>query len=212
MDLQPAEGAVDFTLKILLLGDSGVGKTCLLTRFAHDNFDEKVASTIGVDFAVKRLSVYDKRVKLTVWDTAGQEKFRTLTSTFYRGAKGIILVYDVSRPDTLRHLEEQWLQELQLYGTEPEAVRMVVANKVDVGDARRVSWHEGSDFARRHGCLFVETSAKTNVAVATAFEELVLKILETPSLLEDAACGVPHGTVRLDLPQNAYSMYDYCYC
>ncbi|KAG2501881.1 hypothetical protein HYH03_000379 [Edaphochlamys debaryana] len=201
----------DYTLKILLLGDSGVGKTCLLTRFAHDSFDDKVASTIGVDFAVKRLSVYDKRVKLTVWDTAGQEKFRTLTSTFYRGAKGIILVYDVSRPETLRHLEEQWMRELELYGTEGDAVRMVVANKVDVGDARRVSWHEGSDFARRHGCLFVETSAKTNVAVANAFEELVLKILETPALLEDAGYGGRPGSVRLDAPA-AYSMYDYCSC
>ncbi|KXZ52310.1 RABC2 protein [Gonium pectorale] len=205
------EGATDYTFKILLLGDSGVGKTCLLTRFAHDSFDDKVASTIGVDFAVKRLFVYDKRIKLTVWDTAGQEKFRTLTSTFYRGAKGIILVYDVSRPDTLRHLEEQWMRELELYGTETDAVRMVVANKVDVGDARRVSWQEGSDFARKHGCLFVETSAKANVAVATAFEELVLKILETPSLTEDAACGVRPGTVRLDMP-SSYNMYDYCYC
>ncbi|KAG2445165.1 hypothetical protein HYH02_008633 [Chlamydomonas schloesseri] len=210
MAVEMQEAAVDLTLKILLLGDSGVGKTCLLTRFAHDSFDDKVASTIGVDFAVKRMSVYDKRVKLTVWDTAGQEKFRTLTSTFYRGAKGIILVYDVSRPDTLRHLEEQWMRELEMYGTESDAVRMVVANKVDVGEARRVSWHEGSDFARRHGCLFVETSAKTNVAVANAFEELVLKILETPSLLEDVG-GAGAGTVRLDAPA-AYTMYDYCYC
>ncbi|EFJ52758.1 RabC/Rab18 [Volvox carteri f. nagariensis] len=210
VELQATDSVIDFTIKILLLGDSGVGKTSLLTRFAHDSFDEKVASTIGVDFAVKKLSVYDKRVKLTVWDTAGQEKFRTLTSTFYRGAKGIILVYDVSRPDTLRHLEEQWMRELELYGTEADAVRMVVANKVDVGDARRVSWHEGSDFARRHGCLFVETSAKTNIAVANAFEELVLKILETPSLLEDA--GAHSGTVRLDSLQSGYGVYDYCYC
>ncbi|GLC38103.1 GTP-binding protein yptV3 [Pleodorina starrii] len=210
VELQPTESAIDFTLKILLLGDSGVGKTSLLTRFAHDNFDEQVASTIGVDFAVKKLSVYDKRVKLTVWDTAGQEKFRTLTTTFYRGAKGIIMVYDVSRPDTLLHLEEQWMRELELHGTEADAVRMVVANKVDVGDARRVSWHEGSDFARRHGCLFAETSAKTNIAVANAFEELVLKILETPSLLEDA--GLRSGTVLLDSPQSGYGVYDYCYC
>ncbi|KAG2439541.1 hypothetical protein HXX76_004894 [Chlamydomonas incerta] len=208
MAVEMQEGAVDLTLKILLLGDSGVGKTCLLTRFAHDAFDDKAASTIGVDFAVKRMSVYDKRVKLTVWDTAGQEKFRTLTSTFYRGAKGIILVYDVSRPDTLRHLEEQWMRELEVYGTESDAVRMVVANKVDVGEARRVSWHEGSDFARRHGCLFVETSAKTNVAVANAFEELVLKILETPSLLDDVGGA---GTVRLDAPA-ASTVYEYCYC
>ncbi|GIL49845.1 hypothetical protein Vafri_6157 [Volvox africanus] len=210
VELPSTDAVIDFTIKILLLGDSGVGKTSLLTRFAHDSFDDKVASTIGVDFAVKKLSVYDKRVKLTVWDTAGQEKFRTLTSTFYRGAKGIILVYDVSRPDTLRHLEEQWMRELDLFGTEADAVRMVVANKVDVGDARRVTWHEGSEFSRRHGCLFVETSAKTNIAVANAFEELVLKILETPSLLEDI--GVRSGTVQLESPQTGYGVYDYCYC
>lgn len=207
-------GAVDYNLKILLLGDSGVGKTCLLTRFAHDSFDDRVASTIGVDFAVKRLIVYDKRCKLTIWDTAGQEKFRTLTSTFYRGAKGIILVYDVTRPDTLAHLEEQWMRELELYGTELDAVRMVVANKVDMADARRVTWAEGSDFARRHGCLFVETSAKTNEAVGQAFEELVIKILETPALLEDAGAGAAGpgrpGAVQLQQPGVRPQGYSSC--
>lgn len=184
--MQP-QAAEDFVFKILLVGDSGTGKTCLLTRFTKDVFEDKLLSTIGVDFAIKRLNVYDKHIKLTIWDTAGQEKFRTLTNTFYRGAKGVIFVYDVTSKETLQNLEEIWLQEVELYGTEPDIVKMLVANKVDLNSIREVSWQEGSDFARKHGCLFVETSAKANVAVATAFEELVLKILETPSLTADAA-------------------------
>jgi Ras-related protein Rab-18 len=113
----------------------------------------------------------------------GQERFRALTSTFYRGAAGIIFTYDVTRRETLANLGGAWLAELARFEPHPEVAKMVVANKVDAHDARQVSWQEGADFARQHGCLFVETSAKTNIAVAVAFEELVLRILDSPGLL-----------------------------
>lgn len=137
----------------------------------------------GVDFKAKLVEVNGEQVKLSIWDTAGQERFRTLTSSYYRGAQGVILVYDVTRRETFEALEEVWLREVGVYSTVPDAVKMVVANKTDLAGAREVSRANGIALARRAGALFVETSAKGNVAVDQAFEELVLKIMETPSLL-----------------------------
>eukprot|EP00891_Asterochloris_glomerata_P005940 jgi/Astpho2/5940/fgenesh1_pm.00080_%23_29_t len=174
----------DYVLKILLVGDSGVGKSSLLMRFTADQYEEQSVPTIGVDFKLKYITLQNKRLKLTIWDTAGQERFRTLTSSYYRGAQGIVYVYDVTRRETFESLEEIWMREVDLYSTVDQAVKMVVANKVDKGSDRNVTREEGQQFAQQHGCLFVETSAKTGTAVAQAFEELVLKVLETPSLLE----------------------------
>lgn len=176
----------DYTFKILLVGDSGVGKSSLLLRFATGGFEELVP-TIGVDFKAKVVHQGGKTVKLTIWDTAGQERFRTLTSSYYRGAQGIILVYDVTRAETFDSLADIWLREVDMYNTVDECIKMVVANKTDLAEQREVSTDVGVQFARAHGCLFVETSAKGNVAVEQAFEELVLKILETPSLLASSS-------------------------
>lgn len=180
----------DHTFKILLVGDSGVGKSSLLLRFATGGFEE-LTPTIGVDFKAKVVDIDGRRVKLTIWDTAGQERFRTLTSSYYRGAQGIILVYDVTRAETFDSLGDIWLREVDMYSTVEEGIKMVVANKVDLAEQREVSREQGVAFARAHGCLFVETSAKGNVAVDQAFEELVHKILETPSLL--ASSGSSFG-------------------
>ncbi|KAL4443821.1 hypothetical protein ABPG75_011558 [Micractinium tetrahymenae] len=188
---------VDHTFKILLVGDSGVGKSSLLLRFATGGFEE-LTPTIGVDFKAKVVDIDGRRVKLTIWDTAGQERFRTLTSSYYRGAQGIILVYDVTRAETFDSLADIWLREVDMYNTVEEGIKMVVANKTDLGEQREVSTEQGVAFARAHGCLFVETSAKGNVAVDQAFEELVHKILETPSLL--ASSGSSFG---LKTKQNA---------
>ncbi|KAF8058946.1 YPTV3 [Scenedesmus sp. PABB004] len=190
----------DHTFKVLLIGDSGVGKTCLVTRFIRDSFAEHLPSTVGVDYAVKRMSLHGAEVKVTIWDTAGQERFRALTSTFYRGAKGIIFVYDVTRRETLASLAESWMDELARYAPHPDVARMVVANKVDQHERRQVSWAEGAAFAQAQGCLFVETSAAQNIAVGVAFEELVLRILETPSLLVGADEGPAGDALRLGAP------------
>mmetsp|Transcript_5928 Transcript_5928/g.6779 ORF Transcript_5928/g.6779 Transcript_5928/m.6779 type:complete len:207 (-) Transcript_5928:1060-1680(-) len=181
------EDNFDHLLKLLLVGDSGVGKSSLLLRFTDDNFKEDNAPTIGVDFKVKLMDIDGKKVKVTIWDTAGQERFRTLTSSYYRGAQGVILAYDVTRRETFTNLSELWLREVDMYSTVQDSVWMIIGNKIDCQSERQVSRQEGIAFARQHGCLFLECSAKTKDGVAQAFQELVRKVLDTPSLLTDVS-------------------------
>ncbi|KAG8479880.1 hypothetical protein CXB51_029506 [Gossypium anomalum] len=183
---QQSSGNYDFSFKILLIGDSGVGKSSLLVSFisasSHDS-----APTIGVDFKIKLLTVGGKRLKLTIWDTAGQERFRTLTSSYYRGAHGIILVYDVTRRETFTNLSDLWAKEVELYSTNQDCVKMLVGNKVDRESERAVSKEEGIELAKELGCSFIECSAKTRQNVQQCFEDLALKIMEVPSLLEEGS-------------------------
>uniref|UniRef100_A0A9J7X3B7 small monomeric GTPase n=2 Tax=Cyprinus carpio TaxID=7962 RepID=A0A9J7X3B7_CYPCA len=161
------------TLKILIIGESGVGKSSLLLRFTDDTFDPELA------------------------DTAGQERFRTLTPSYYRGAQGVILVYDVTKRDTFTKLEN-WLNELETYCTRNDLVKMLVGNKIDK-DNREVDRNEGLKFARKHSMLFIEASAKTRDGVQCAFEELVEKILQTPGLWESSIQN--HGVQLSDHEQ-----------
>jgi len=157
------QAKIDYTFKILLVGDSGVGKSSILLRFTSDIFDDRPQTV------------------------AGQEKFRTLTASYYRSAHGIILVYDVTNRETFINLSDVWLKEVDIYSTNQDCIKMLVGNKVDRESERIVSKDEGMEFARQYGCLFVECSAKDRVNVEQCFEELVLKILETPSLLEETS-------------------------
>lgn len=175
-----AKDDVVATLKFLVIGDSGVGKSSLLMRFIDDVFDEDQGPTIGVDFKSKVIDLHNNKIKLTVWDTAGQERFRTLTASYYRGAHGVILVYDVSRRETFDHVK-MWMNEVDVYATNPNIIKMVVGNKIDLQE-RAVSNAEGLDFAQHNSTLFIECSAKTKKGVQDAFEELTQKVLDTPDL------------------------------
>ncbi|XP_057741456.1 ras-related protein RABC2a-like [Arachis stenosperma] len=185
----------DLSFKILLIGDSAVGKSSLLLSFIS-NSTEELAPTIGVDFKIKQLIVGGKRLKLTIWDTAGQERFRTLTSSYYRGAQGIILVYDVTRRESFTNLSEVWSKEVELYSTNQDCVKLLVGNKVDRDSERAVSREEGSALAKELGCLFFECSAKTRENVESCFEELALKIMDAPSLLEEGSSTVKRNILK----------------
>jgi len=186
----------DHIWKILLIGDAGVGKSSILLRFTDDHFEEQMASTIGVDFRVKTMTLGGKTSKLTIWDTAGQERFRTLTSSYYRGCHGIILVFDVNERESFTNLQ-RWLEELELYTTTQHAAKLLVGNKIDLKQ-REVAVEEAQSFARKQAMMYIEASAKTRTGIQQAFEEVVLKILDTPQLISEGGGGLGGLQVRVD--------------
>lgn len=147
----------DYLFKLLLIGDSGVGKSCLLLRFSDDTYTNDYISTIGVDFKIKTVELDGKTVKLQIWDTAGQERFRTITSSYYRGAHGIIIVYDVTDHDSFNDVK-MWLQEIDRYAT-AGVLKLMVGNKSDLQDKRMVEYDVAKEFADSLQIPFLETSA-----------------------------------------------------
>jgi len=157
----------DYLFKLLLIGDSGVGKSCLLLRFADDTYTESYISTIGVDFKIRTIEIGGKTIKLQIWDTAGQERFRTITSSYYRGAHGIIVVYDVTDQVSFNNVR-QWLQEIDRYACE-NVNKLLVGNKCDLTTKKVVDFNTAKEFADGLGIPFMETSAKNSTNVETAF-------------------------------------------
>ncbi|EIM21402.1 GTP-binding protein ypt1 [Wallemia mellicola CBS 633.66] len=157
----------DFLFKLLLIGDSGVGKSCLLLRFADDTYTSSYISTIGVDFKIRTIEIDGKTVKLQIWDTAGQERFRTITSSYYRGAHGIIVVYDVTDNESFDHVS-QWLQEIDRYACEG-VNKLLVGNKNDLESKKSVEFNVAKEFAEQLNIPFLETSAKDSTNVEQAF-------------------------------------------
>jgi len=167
----------DQLIKILVVGDSGVGKTCLLRRFNDEPFVEFHMTTIGLDFAVKTISTQGKRLKLQIWDTAGQERFQSITQSFYRGADAMLLVFDVTNDESFQNCE-RWLKGIKQHtaGT-PEL--MLIGNKVDVlVEQRMVPSMLAQEFAQQNGIPYIETSAKESIGVDEAFVSLATRCLE----------------------------------
>jgi len=171
------------TLKILMIGPSGAGKSALLVRYCDDQFDsESSTATIGVDFKVKKLSVHGKAYRLNLLDTAGQERFRTLSNSYYRGAHGVILVYDISRKDSFLAMGG-WFEEAESNAI-PGAVMYLVGSKLDkASSSRAVKYEEGEALAARHGAGFCEVSSKTRENVRNPFVDIVDEIVKRPELL-----------------------------
>lgn len=173
MDAKP----IDPLLKLLVLGDSGVGKSSLLLRFCDDSFSPSFISTVGIDFKIKTISLPDKRrVKLQIWDTAGQERFRTITSAFYRGAMGIILVYDMTNAASFQAIGETWLPSIDKLAN-PGATLMLVANKCDLQANRAVTNASAKALASERNMLFETCSAKDSTNVEAAFIKLAEMVL-----------------------------------
>ncbi|CAH0773817.1 unnamed protein product [Bemisia tabaci] len=164
----------DYLFKLLLIGDSGVGKSCLLLRFADDTYTESYISTIGVDFKIRTIDLDGKTIKLQIWDTAGQERFRTITSSYYRGAHGIIVVYDCSDAESFNNLK-QWLEEIDRYACE-NVNKLLVGNKCDLTTKKVVDYETAKEYANTLGIPFLETSAKNATNVEQAFITMASEI------------------------------------
>jgi small GTP-binding protein len=161
----------DFLLKLILVGDSGVGKTNLLSRFTEDEFHAESKSTIGVEFAAKTLRIDEKVVKAQIWDTAGQERYRAVTAAYYRGAVGAIVIYDVTSVRSFQALP-QWLTELR-DNVDSDVVIVLVGNKTDLAENRVVSIDDGIQFSRQEKLLYIKTSAKDASNVTEIFNLLI---------------------------------------
>merc|ERR1712010_86261 len=164
----------DYLFKVVLIGDSAVGKSQLLSRFTRNEFKSDSKSTIGVEFATQTIQVDKKTIKAQIWDTAGQERYRAITSAYYRGAVGALLVYDISKHGTFENVE-RWLKELRDHA-EANIVVMLVGNKSDLRHLRAVETDEAMAFSEQHNLAFIETSALDASGVDTAFQRILTEI------------------------------------
>eukprot|EP00912_Choanoflagellata_sp_UC4_P000581 UC4_evm3s357 len=166
--------AYDYLFKLLLIGDSGVGKTCVLFRFSDDAFNSTFISTIGIDFKIRTIELDGKKIKLQIWDTAGQERFRTITTAYYRGAMGILLVYDITAEKSFENIKV-WIKNIEEHASE-DVEKMILGNKCDMEDKRVIKKEQGEALASEYGVGFMETSAKANVNVEEAFMKIARDI------------------------------------
>ncbi|WOG86713.1 hypothetical protein DCAR_0205931 [Daucus carota subsp. sativus] len=178
MDSSDEEGE-EYLFKVVIIGDSAVGKSNLLSRYARNEFNLHSKATIGVEFQTQSMEIEGKEVKAQIWDTAGQERFRAVTSAYYRGAVGALIVYDISRRTTFDSVT-RWLQELDTH-SETTVARMLIGNKSDLDNIRDVSVEEGVKLAEEQGLFFMETSALDATNVQKAFEIVIREIYSNVS-------------------------------
>ncbi|KAL8222091.1 UNVERIFIED_CONTAM: Ras- protein Rab-19 [Gekko kuhli] len=188
--------AFDYLFKIILIGDSNVGKTCVVHRFKSGQYYVKQQNTIGVDFTVRSLEIDGKKVKIQVWDTAGQERFRTITQSYYRSAHGAILAYDMTRRSTFESIPH-WIHEIEKYGA-ANLVLMLIGNKSDETEKRQVLFEDACTLAEKHGLLAVlETSAKEAQNVDEVFILMAKELMARNALQLSGESG-PAGSIYLD--------------
>ncbi|TRY83055.1 hypothetical protein DNTS_004466 [Danionella cerebrum] len=171
MQKDVADQNFDYMFKLLIIGNSSVGKTSFLFRYADDSFTSAFVSTVGIDFKVKTVYRNEKRVKLQIWDTAGQERYRTITTAYYRGAMGFLLMYDITNQDSFYAVQD-WATQIKTYSWDNAQV-ILVGNKCDLEDDRLVAREDGQRLANELGFQFFEASAKDNINVKQVFERLV---------------------------------------
>jgi len=170
---------IDYVFKVVLIGDSAVGKSQILSRFARDEFSLDSKATIGVEFQTRTVVIEHKSVKAQIWDTAGQERYRAVTSAYYRGAVGAMLVYDITKRQTFDHVP-RWLEELRNHA-DNNIVIMLVGNKCDLDNLRAVPTEDAKEFAQKEGLFFLETSAMEATYVETAFLTVLTEIFKIVS-------------------------------
>ncbi len=166
-EIAQTDQTYDMLFKVLLVGNTSVGKSSLFLRFVDKIWNDAFVPTIGVDFKIKTLNINNKNIKLQIWDTAGQERFRTIISSYYRGAHGILLIFDVTETESFESLKN-WLIEIEK-NTNKNVIKLLIGNKCDLDEKRVISFDKGKDFAEQYNMKYIETSAKTDLNVTEAF-------------------------------------------
>lgn len=194
-----ARADYDHLIKLLMIGDSGVGKSCLLLRFVDDSFTTSFITTIGIDFKIRTIELDGKRIKLQIWDTAGQERFRTITTAYYRGAMGILLIYDVTDESSFNNIRN-WIRNIEQHAAD-NVNKILVGNKADMDESKRaVPTARGQALADEYGIKFFETSARTNLNVEQVFFAIGRDIKQR---LVESESRVQPNTIQLDKPDQA---------
>lgn len=214
-DSSNSQEEYDYLYKVVLIGDSGVGKSNLLSRFTRNEFNLETKSTIGVEFATRSIQTEGKTIKAQIWDTAGQERYRAITSAYYRGAVGALLVYDISKHATYKNVE-RWLAELR-ENADRNIVIMLVGNKSDLRHLREVPTEEAKEFAEKNKLSFIETSALDSSNVELAFQNILTEIYHImsrpPPLVDnDEDPEQPPKGERLDLSPDVQPKQEGCKC
>ena len=192
----------EMMVKVILIGDSGVGKTNIMSKFLKNQFMEESKATIGVEFGSKLFNHEGHKIKAQIWDTAGQEKYKAITGAYYKGSKGALVVYDITQKKTFENIEK-WINDLKAAG-DPKITIILIGNKNDLDDKRQVSKDQGEEKARSFGCAFLETSAYSGDNIDKAFNLMVKEIYEkfsNDSTGEDELAPGPNGNgkdVKLD--------------
>ena len=162
--------------KILLIGDLGVGKSSVILRYIEDYFSGNMMSSIGVDFKTKQIEINDRLIKMQIWDTAGHEKFRTITTSYYKSAHAIIVLYDITDINTFEHVKN-WMIDIDKFAKQG-VLRLLIGNKIDLNDNRQVTKEAGETLANKFGVNFFEVSAKDNININELFLETAKSLLE----------------------------------
>ena len=189
----------DITLKLLLLGDTSVGKTSILTNYNENKFDKDTIGTIGVEYVYKTITYKNMKIKLQLWDTSGEERFRTITKNFYRNADVLFLVFDLTREDTFNNIIN-WLSDVKEYN--PDLKILLLGNKLDLINERKISTERATNFATKHNLQYLEVSAKDGTNIQKSFEALINLIFKD-KLKQEILAEFAHKDTSFTIDSNS---------
>ena len=179
------------------MGDSGVGKSCIILRYIENNFSTNLMNSIGVDFKLKNIELDNKKIKLQIWDTAGQERFRTITTSYYKGAHAILIVFDITDRESFEHVRN-WMADIDKFAKEG-VLRILVGNKCDLENSRQVRKEEGNELANKYGIKYIETSAKETTNIEDLFISTAKNLLSKQVSNSGVVKGAQSGKTGIDL-------------